>query len=206
MHEEIASKDEQNVERVGLLGQLPETFDEGTCCVGNPGGSAHAVDGDMGPCNAELDAGRVGKERSVWGEHLDPVDVGEGKGDGGEVLVEEAGWMRGTTEAERRVSVARGRTQGGCQMVNKTSRRILRRRSEDERQELDGGGVGMRTGQLPVGMGDGDGGMSPTEESIGRRNSRSGEKGRVFDSVEDMPVGKSSSDTGKNNGLDRGIG
>ena len=52
MHEEIASKDEQNVERVGLLGQLPETFDEGTCCVGNPGGSAHAVDGDMGPCTA----------------------------------------------------------------------------------------------------------------------------------------------------------
>lgn len=95
VHEDVAGEDEQNVERVGLLSEPPETLDEGAGSIGDPGGGAHALDGDMGPCDAELDAGGVRKEEGVGGEGSQPVGVGEGKSEGGKgrmvVVVGKAG-------------------------------------------------------------------------------------------------------------------
>jgi len=59
VHEDIACEDEQDVERVCFFREQPETLDEGAGCIGDPGGSAHALDGDVSPCDAELDAGGI---------------------------------------------------------------------------------------------------------------------------------------------------
>jgi len=59
VHEDIACEDEQNVEGVCFFRKQPKTLDEGAGCIGDPGGSAHALDGDMRTCNAELDAGGI---------------------------------------------------------------------------------------------------------------------------------------------------
>lgn len=59
MHEDVAGEDEENVERVCFFREQPETLDEGAGSIGDPGGGAHALDGDVGACDAELDAGGI---------------------------------------------------------------------------------------------------------------------------------------------------
>jgi len=82
VHEDIACEEEKDVQRVCLFREQPETLDERACCIGDPGWGAHALDGDLGTCDAELDAGGIGKEEGVGSKGSEPVCVGEGDGEG----------------------------------------------------------------------------------------------------------------------------
>ena len=78
VHEDVAEQDNEDVERVGLLRELPEAHDECTKRIRNPLAALHFPDGLGALWALDLIAGAVDRERSHAFQRSDPVLPGTG--------------------------------------------------------------------------------------------------------------------------------